>query len=103
MPSAPIFLLVIFYASMATAALAVELAFGALHLIPEQRKAQIVEESIHWNYATILNMLSLLLASALIIRFLRTGGPAMLRIMSASSHQANEHPIAAHSEHHHHG
>jgi hypothetical protein len=32
-----------------------------------------------WNYTTILDILFLILAAALVVRFLRTGGPAMLR------------------------
>jgi uncharacterized membrane protein YraQ (UPF0718 family) len=44
-----VFLLAIFYVSMALAALAVEFIFGALHLIPQQRSVQIVDESIRWN------------------------------------------------------
>ena len=97
------FLLVVFYASMASAALAVEFVFGTLHLIPEQRSAQIVEESIRWNYTTILKIVLLLLAAVLVIRFLRTGGPAMLRTMSGSGHPAMEHTRDRHSQHHHHG
>jgi hypothetical protein len=69
-------LLAIFYAAMATAALAVELLFGALHLVPNHRRAQIVEASIRWNYTTFLNIAFPLLASALVLRFLRSGGPA---------------------------
>lgn len=95
------FLLVIFYASMAGAALAVEFVFGALHLIPEQRKAQIIEESIRWNYTTILNIAFLLVAALLVIRFLRTGGPAMLRMMSEPSHHAMPHTDGLRSPHHH--
>ncbi len=78
------FLLVIFYASMAAAALAVEFLFGALHLIPQERKTQIVEASIRWNYTTILNIIFLVLATISVIHFLRTGGPKMLRMMSGS-------------------
>jgi len=95
-------LLVIFYASMAGAALVVEFAFGVLHLIPEQRKAQIVEESIRWNYTTILNIIFLLLATVLVLRFLRTGGPAMLRMMSGFNNRAMGDASGAHSDHHHH-
>ena len=83
-----ILLLVVFYASMAAAALIVEFLFGALHLIPQQRNAQIVEESIRWNYTTMLDIVFLLVASILVIRFLRTGGPAMLRMMSGSDHHS---------------
>jgi hypothetical protein len=78
------FLLVIFYAAMSLAALAVEFVFGAFHLIPRQRHLQMVEESIHWNYTSILNIVFLAFAMLLVIRFLRTGGPAMLRMMSGS-------------------
>ncbi len=80
-----VFLLGVFYASMAAAALAIEFIFSILHLIPEHRTAQIVEESIRWNYTTVLNIVFLLLASVLAVRFLRTGGPAMLRIMNSSN------------------
>lgn len=51
-----IFLLVVFYASMAVAALVVEFLFGVLRLIPKQRTARIAEESITWNYTTWLNI-----------------------------------------------
>jgi uncharacterized protein len=76
------YLLVIFYISMAVAALAVEFLFGSLHLIPQQRKAQIIEEAIRWDYTTILNIVFIAFAMLLVIRFLRTGGPTMLRMMS---------------------
>jgi uncharacterized membrane protein YraQ (UPF0718 family) len=80
------FLLVIFYVSMALAALVVEFLFGALHLIPQQRSVQIMEEAIRWNYTAILNIVFLTLAAILVIRFLRTGGPEMLRMMSGRGH-----------------
>ena len=80
-----VFLLVIFYAAMSMAALAVEFIFGALHLIPLQRHLQMVEESIRWNYTTILNIVFLMLAMVLVIRFFLTGGPEMLRMMSAKN------------------
>jgi hypothetical protein len=92
------FLLVVFYASMSVAALAVEFLFGALHLIPQQRHLQIVEESIRWNYTTVLNIIFLVLAAVLAIRFLRTGGPAMLRMMSAVHPGDDDH--AAHHHNH---
>jgi uncharacterized membrane protein YraQ (UPF0718 family) len=76
------FLLVTFYAAMAAAALTVELAFSALGLVPEVRNSRIVEASITWNYTTWLNILFLLLAALLVWRFVRTGGPQMLRMMN---------------------
>jgi uncharacterized membrane protein YraQ (UPF0718 family) len=80
------FLLVIFYVSMALAALAVEFLFGALHLIPLQLSVQIMEEPIRCDYTTILNIIFLMLAAILVFRFLRTGGREMLRMMSSSGH-----------------
>jgi uncharacterized membrane protein YraQ (UPF0718 family) len=94
-----VFLLAIFYVSMVSAALAVEFIFGALHLIPQQRSAQIMQESIHWNYTTVLNIVFLIFAVALVIRFLRTGGHEMLRMMSSSGH--HEHGPSRHTHHDH--
>ncbi len=85
------FLLLVFYISMGGAALAVEFLFGALHLIPQRRCAQIIEESIRWNYTAYLNIVFLAVAMILVIRFLRTGGPEMLRMMSGSGQHSNGH------------
>jgi len=76
------FLLVTFYIAMAGAALIVEAIFWALGLIPAQRNAVVVEMSFDWNYTTWLNIVFLVLAGLLIWRFLRTGGPEMLRMMN---------------------
>ena len=70
-----------FYAAMALSALAVEALFGALHLIPTERKVQIMQESIRWNYTSVLNILFLLISAVLLLRFLKTGGPEMLKMM----------------------
>jgi uncharacterized membrane protein YraQ (UPF0718 family) len=73
-----------FYAAMALAALAVEAIFGVLHLIPHDRNAQIMQEAIRWNYTSALNILFLLASAIMLFRFLKTGGPAMLRMMDAA-------------------
>ena len=83
-----LFLFVTFYITMATAGLVVEIVFGALGLIPTERNAQVVEASVSWNYTTVLNLVFLTIAAVLVVRFLRTGGPAMLRAMSAPRGQA---------------
>ena len=70
-----------FYAAMALSALAVETLFGALHLIPAERKVQIMQESVRWNYTSVLNILFLLVSAVLLLRFLKTGGPEMLKMM----------------------
>jgi hypothetical protein len=75
------FLLASFYAAMVAAGLVVELLFGAVGLVPDERAAKVVEASVTWNYTTILNFVFLTLAAVLVVRFLRTGGPAMLKMM----------------------
>jgi len=74
---------------MAGAALVVELIFGALGLVPAERNARVAEASVTLNYTTWLNIVFLILAALLVWRFLKTGGPAMLRMMNrpaASGH-----------------
>jgi uncharacterized membrane protein YraQ (UPF0718 family) len=75
------FILATFYVSMALAALAVEFLFQAAGLVPSGRHAQIVEASISLNYTAILNVVFLVIAGLLVVRFLRTDGPEMLRMM----------------------
>jgi uncharacterized membrane protein YraQ (UPF0718 family) len=76
-----LFLLATFYAAMAAAGLVVELLFRLLGLVPEERHARVVEASIQLNYTTVLNVVFLALAAVLVWRFLKTGGPEMLREM----------------------
>jgi uncharacterized protein len=75
------FLLATFYATMVAAGLVVELVFGAVGLVPGERAAKVVETSVTWNYTTILNLAFLAVAAVLLVRFARTGGPAMLKMM----------------------
>src|SRR6266852_6963001 len=63
------FLLVTMYAAMTTAAIIIELVFDALHLIPAERHAKIIEASIRWNYTTILNIVFGAVALLLVWRF----------------------------------
>ena len=73
-----------FYAAMAAAGYVIELVFGPLGLVPEERNATVVESSVSWNYTTWLNIVFLVLAAALVWRFVRTGGVPMLRMMGGS-------------------
>ena len=86
-------LLAVFYVAMVGAALLIEFLFGALHLIPEHHRAAMVAEGIRWNYTSWLDLAFLVVALLLTIRFLRTGGPAMLRMMSQppAHHDHNAH------------
>jgi uncharacterized membrane protein YraQ (UPF0718 family) len=73
-----------FYAAMVGAGYLVELLFGVAGLIPAQRAALVMDEGISWNYTTWLNIAFLALTAVLIVRFVRTGGIAMLRMMGGS-------------------
>jgi hypothetical protein len=84
-----------FYAAMALAGYVVELVFGAAGLVPATRAANVADLGFAWNYTTWLNLGFLVLAAVLVWRFLRTGGPAMLRQM--------EHAPAGEHAHPHHG
>ncbi len=76
------FLLWTSYVSMALAGLAVELLFLALGFVPSQRQAIVMEPHVTFNYTTVLNLVFLALAAVLVVQFMRTGGPRMLRMMN---------------------
>jgi uncharacterized membrane protein YraQ (UPF0718 family) len=85
-----------FYAAMVGAGYFVELCFGVTGLIPTQRSARVMEAGVTWNYTTWLNIAFLILATMLVIRFVRTGGIAMLRMMGGSPDAAAEQHGADH-------
>jgi uncharacterized protein len=76
-----LFLFVTFYMAMAAAGYLVEIIFAVLRLTPTARNAKVLEAHISLNYTSVLNIVFLLAAGALFYRFLRTGGPAMLKMM----------------------
>lgn len=76
-----LFILATYYVSILVAALIVEFLFNALGLIPAHRAASISELAFKFNYTTVLIVIFLALAGALVYRFMRTGGPDMLRMM----------------------
>ncbi len=76
------YILLTFYLTMAAAGYLVEFLFEALGIIPQNRNAVVITEGIQWNYTTILNIIFLVLAAALVIRFIRTGGLPMLAMMN---------------------
>jgi uncharacterized membrane protein YraQ (UPF0718 family) len=86
-----LFITATFYAAMVIAGYLVELVFGAAGLIPRERRAMVMEESISWNYTTWLNIAFLIVAAVLLIRFLRTGGIPMLKMMGASPEEHLRH------------
>ena len=76
-----VFLLVTFYVAMVLAALGVEYLFGALNWIPASRHVDVETAAFKLNYTTVLNVISLMLAGWLYLRYRRTGGPEMMRNM----------------------
>lgn len=86
----------IFYVAMVIAGYLIEILFGGLGLVPSDRGATVMNAGFHWNYTTWLNLAFLALTVALVARFLQTGGPQMLRMMSKPESPAQDHD-------HHHG
>ena len=81
------FLLATFYAMMVAAGLSVELLFRGFGLVPHERRAKVEMASVQLNYTTVLNIVFLALAVALVLRYLqRGGGLAMLRMMNRPMH-----------------
>jgi uncharacterized membrane protein YraQ (UPF0718 family) len=89
------YILITFYVTMAAAGYVVEFLFAALGIIPQNRNVVALTEGMQWNYTSVLNILFLIIAAVLVIRFLRTGGPAMLKMMSMPEQEMAHH----HMEH----
>ena len=87
------YILLTFYVTMA-AGYVVEFLFGALGIIPTNRNVVAITEGVSWNYTTILNIIFLILAAVLVIRFIRTGGLPMLRMMSKPEHETAQHVMS---------
>jgi len=85
------YILVTFYITMAAAGYVVEFLFQALGIIPQDRKVIAITEGIQWNYTSILNIIFLVLAAILVIRFIRTGGIPMLRMMNTPEQEMAHH------------
>jgi uncharacterized protein len=94
-----LFLLGTFYAAMAAAGYVVELVFGGLGLIPSPARARIPDQGVAWDYTTWLNIVFLTIAVALIVRFVRTGGVAMLRMMGGSPDSHEHDHMDSHASH----
>src|ERR687885_2200471 len=77
-----LYIFVTFYATMAIAGYLVELLFGVLGLIPTSHTVGAITQGVRFNYTSALNLVFLVLAAILVVRFLQTGRPAMLRMMS---------------------
>jgi uncharacterized membrane protein YraQ (UPF0718 family) len=88
-------MLAIFYSTMVIAGFIVEFLFSALGLVPAERAAKVTDITIQWNYTTVLNIVFLLLAMALLARFFRSGGGPMLRMMNGGPDEHAHHGDSA--------
>jgi len=70
-----------FYVTMVAAGYLVEVAFALFHLVPTERKAKVMEAAVTWNYTTVLNLVAILFTVAVLVRFVRSGGVGMLKMM----------------------
>ena len=93
-PRMALFILGTFYAAMVAAGYVIEIVFGWLGLIPDRATATIPDQGVSWDYTTWLNIVFGLLAAVLLVRFARTGGLPMLRMMGGA-------PAAEHGHDHH--
>lgn len=106
-----LYLFVSSYVAMALAGFVVALLFMALGIAPTTRNAIVFESQLIWNYTTVLNLVFLIILVMLGWRFLRTGGPEMLRMMGSPAdnhahhhgHEHHHHVSHDEHEHHHHG
>src|SRR5438105_10762139 len=94
-----LYLLVVSYAAMALAGFLIGLLFQLLGFVPVHHPVVAITTAPALNYTSVLNVIFLAIMALLGWRFLRTGGPAMLRMMEApaitpadpSAHQHHEH------------
>jgi uncharacterized membrane protein YraQ (UPF0718 family) len=89
-----VYLFVVSYLTMAAAGLIVGALFTALNWVPVSRNVAAFAITISWDATTFCNIAALAVIALLLLRFLRTGGIEMLRMMEMP---------AEHMEHHHHG
>lgn len=84
------FLFATFYAAMVVAGYIVEFAFGGLGLVPDRADATVPAGGVSWDYTTWLNIAFLILGGTLLVRFFRTGGRDMLRMMGDADTQGGQ-------------
>jgi uncharacterized membrane protein YraQ (UPF0718 family) len=88
------YILLTFYITMVAAGFIVEFLFEALGLIPQNRNVVVLTEGIQWNYTTILNIIFLILAAVLVIRFIQAGGIPMLKMMNTPEHEMSHNEMS---------
>jgi len=102
-----LYLLGVSYVAMALAGFLIGVAFNLFGLTPAHFHVSALTASPSWNYTTFLNLAFIVLIAVLFYRFMRTGGPAMLRMMAQPGHggshgEGHGHDHAHHGDHEHH-
>ena len=92
-----LFLFGAFYFAMVVSAIVVELVFSRIGLVPTVRGLSTVSLHITVNYTTVLNIIFLIIVGPLSIRFVRTGGPQVMRMMEGGADTHDGH--AGHEYH----
>jgi uncharacterized protein len=87
-----LYLFAVSYATMAAAGLAVGGFFHLVGQVPSNRNIAVFDTTISWNADTFINIAFLVLISLLAVRFLRTGGIAMLRMMEMPPEAGGQRP-----------
>ena len=88
------YLLAVSYVTMVMAGLAVGALFDALGWVPTTRSVAAFSTGVAWDATTYLNIAVLVVIALLLVRFLRTGGIGMLRMMEPADHMEHHHPAA---------
>ena len=86
-----LYLLGVSYVAMALAGFLIGLLFQRLGLIPSHHAVTALVSAPSLNYTSVLNVVFLVIMAVLGWRFLRTGGPEMLRMMEMPSHDHEAH------------
>ena len=68
-------------------------------LIPSPARAKIPDQGVSWDDTTWLNIAFGVIAAALVVRFVRTGGVAMLRMMGGSPDSHEHDHMDSHASH----
>jgi uncharacterized membrane protein YraQ (UPF0718 family) len=84
-PPVAVYLFAVSYVTMAASGLVIGLLFGALGWLPGKGSIAALETPIAWDATTYLNLMVLGIIVVLLVRFLRTGGVSMLRMMNMAS------------------
>lgn len=80
-----LFILLSFYVTMVAAGWLVELIFGSLGIIPVAHHLASITHKISLNYTSILNIIFIVVAVILVVRFIKTGGRSMLKMMNGAA------------------